>query len=442
VKSAVEKLSPTRVRLSIEVPFQDLDAHIAQAYKSLSERVNIPGFRKGKVPTSMIDQRFGRGAVLDEAINAALPDFYQQAAREHEVMVLGRPVVDITELVDKEKLTFTVETDVRPEITLPNFSELIVTVEDVVIGEKEIDEQIEALRVRFGTLVPVEKVVETGDFLTIDIVAKVEGKEIDGGSLNDVSYEVGTNRMVDGLDEAVVGMNSGETKSFDAPLVGMQEGQVGEVMVTVKAVKTRDLPPLDDSFASLASEFDTLEELRGDVSVRLERLKKLEQGTHARDMLMEKLKEITNIPLPEKLIEDEVNDHLEKEGRLEDEKHRGEVTEDVTKSLIQEILLDAIVQAEQVQVNESEMTEYLIRSAARYQMSPEEFIKEVSDAGQIGSIVAEVTRAKALAGALSRVKVVTTSGLVVDLEALRPQAPELVESDEEEEESSDSEAGE
>ncbi len=442
MKSAVEKLSPTRVRLSIEVPFQDLDAHIAQAYKSLSERVNIPGFRKGKVPTSMIDQRFGRGAVLDEAINAALPDFYQQAAREHAVMVLGRPVVDITELVDKEKLTFTVETDVRPEITLPNFSELTVTVEDVVIGDKEIDEQIEALRVRFGTLVPVEKVVETGDFLTIDIVAKVEGKEIDGGSLNDVSYEVGTNRMVDGLDEAVVGMNSGETKSFDAPLVGMQEGQVGEVVVTVKAVKTRDLPPLDDSFASLASEFDTLEELRGDVSVRLERLKKLEQGTHARDMLMEKLKEITNIPLPEKLIEDEVNEHLEKEGRLEDEKHRGEVTEDVTKSLIQEILLDAIVQAEQVQVNESELTEYLVRSAARYQMTPEEFIKEVSDAGQIGSIVAEVTRAKALAGALSRVKVVTTSGLVVDLEALRPQAQEMVESDEEEDETSDSEAGE
>ena len=424
MKSAVETLSPTRARLSIEVTFDELAPHISSAYQSLSERVNIPGFRKGKVPAAMIDQRFGRAAVLDQAINAALPEFYNKAIREHEVLVIGRPNVDITELVDREKLSFTVEVDVRPELTLPNFSEMTLTVEDVIVADSELDEQIELLRARFGTLHTVEKAVEAGDFVTLDLVASTNGKEVDGGTANDISYEVGSNRMIDGLDEALLGLQAGESKRFKAPLIGSAEGEDGDIDVTVKAVKNRELPPLDDSFATLASEFETLDELRADLADRLTKMKTLEQGTHARDLLIAKLKESVEIPLPSGIIEDEVNEHLEREGRLEDEAHRAEVTDEVTKSLTQEILLDSIVKAEQVQVTETELTEYLVRSAARYQLTPDQFIKEVSEAGQITTIVAEVTRAKALAGVLSRVKVVTTSGKVVDLEALRPQAQE------------------
>ena len=348
MKSAVEKLSPTRVKLSIEVNFEELEPYIAGAYKTLGERINIPGFRKGKIPTAMIDQRIGRPAVLDEAINSALSPFYSAALKEENVFVIGRPTIDIKELVDREKFSFTAEVDVRPELALPNFSEITLTVDDVVVSDDEVAEQVDALRARFGTLTTVEKTIENGDFVSIDLVATVDGKEVDGGSANDISYEVGTNRMVDGLDEALAGLKAGESKRFDTKLVGQKDEEKGAVDVTVKAVKHRDLPELNDEFAKLASEFETLAELRADVQTRLERVKHLEQGAHARDLLVEKLQADVEIPLPANVIEDEVNDHLEKEGRLEDAVHRAEVTEEVTKSLTQEILFDSIVQAEQV----------------------------------------------------------------------------------------------
>ena len=424
MKSTVEKLTPTRVKLSIEVTFDELAPHVDGAYKTLSERINIPGFRKGKVPTAMIDQRVGRGAVLDEAINAALPTFYSQAAKDNDVLVIGRPDVEIVELKDKENFSFTVEVDVRPEITLPNFSQIKIEVDDVKVTDADIDEQIQSLRTRFGTLTTVEKNVATGDFVTIDLVATKDGNDLEGGTANDLSYEVGSASMIDGLDEALIGLAANGSKSFDTALVGMAEGEKGTVKVTVKAVKERELPPIDDAFAKLASEFETLAELKADLTTRLTRLKEMEQGAQARDLLVEKLTSTVEIPLPADIIEAEVNDHLEKEGRLEDDKHRAEVDLEVRTTITREFLLDSIVKAESVAVNETELTEYLVRAAARYGMSPDQFIKEVSDAGQVTTMVAEVARAKALAGVLARVQVVDKSGKKVDLEALAPkQAP-------------------
>jgi len=422
LKSAVEKLSPTRVKLSIEVPFVDLKPHIDGAYKSLSEKITIPGFRKGKVPSAMIDQRVGRGAVLDEAINAAIPTFYSQAAKDNDVLVIGRPTVEVTELKDNENFSFTIEVDIRPDIALPNFSEIKLEVDDVKVSDADIDEQVQALRTRFGTLTTVEKVVATGDFVTIDLVATKDGQDLDGGTANDLSYEVGSASMVDGLDEALIGLSTGGEKSFETSLVGIAEGEKGSVKVSVKAVKERELPPVDDAFAKLASEFETLAELKADLTTRLTRLKEMEQGAQARDLLVEKLISSVDIPLPAEIIEAEVNDHLEKEGRLEDEKHRAEVNEEVKTTITREFLLDSIVKAESVAVNESELTEYLVRAASRYGMTPDQFIKEVSQAGQVTTMVAEVARAKALAQVLGRVKVVDKSGKKVDLEALAPKS--------------------
>ena len=422
MKSAVEKLSPTRVKLSIDVPFAELKPHIDGAYKSLSEKITIPGFRKGKVPSAMIDQRVGRGAVLDEAINAAIPSFYSQAAKDNDVLVIGRPTVEITELKDNEKLAFTIEVDIRPDIALPNFSEIKIEVDDVKVTDADIDEQVQALRTRFGTLTTVEKVVASGDFVTIDLVATKDGQLLDGGTANDLSYEVGSASMIDGLDEALIGLSTGGEKSFETALVGMAEGEKGNVKVSVKAVKERELPPVDDAFAKLASEFETLAELKADLTTRLTRLKEMEQGAQARDLLVEKLISSVDIPLPAEIIEAEVNDHLEKEGRLEDDKHRAEVNEEVKSTITREFLLDSIVKAESVAVNESELTEYLVRAASRYGMTPDQFIKEVSQAGQVTTMVAEVARAKALAQVLGRVKVVDKSGKKVDLEALAPKS--------------------
>jgi len=430
LKSDVEKLSPTRVKLSIDVPFNELKPHIDGAYKTLAEKISIPGFRKGKVPAAMIDQRVGRGAVLDEAINAALPTFYSQAAKDNDVLVIGRPNVEITELKDNEKLTFTVEVDIRPEINLPNFSQIKIEVDDVKVSDTDIDEQIKDLSTRFGTLTTVEKVVAKGDFVSIDLVATKDGKDLDGGTANDLSYEVGSASMIDGLDEALIGLSVGDEKSFETALVGMPAGELGNVKVSLKAVKQRDLPEIDDAFAKLSSEFETLAELKADLVTRLTKLKQMQQGAQARDLLLEKLLSSVEIPLPDEIIKDEVDDHLEKEGKLDDDKHRAEVNEEVKKTITREFLLDSIVKAESVAVNEGELTEYLLRAAARYGMSPDQFIKEVSQAGQVSAMVAEVARAKALAQVLGRVDVVDKSGNKVDLEALAPKSEVSLKADE------------
>ena len=421
MKSSVEVLSPTRVRLDVEVPYADLEPHVANAYKKVAAQVNIPGFRKGKIPASMIDQRVGRGTVMDEAINSALPLFYGQAAREHNVAVIGRPEVDVKEFVDNDKLVFTVEVDVRPEVVLPDFSKITVEVDDVVVADADVDEQIESLRTRFGTLTTVEREVKNGDFTTLDMTAFIDGKEVDGGQANDISYEVGSDKMIDGLDEKLIGMKAADVKTFETQLVGQQEGEKGEVTVTVKAVKERELPPVDDAFAKLASEFDTLAELKTDFVARLERVKKMEQGAQARDRLVEKLLAENEIPVPDNLVELEVNDHLEGEGRLEDAEHRAEVDGQVRSSLKSDFLLDAIVSAEEVQITEIELTEYLVRTSQRYGMAPQQFAEELQKAGQIQQLVAEVTRAKALASVLGRITVKDASGNLIDLEALAPQ---------------------
>ena len=422
MKSTVETLSPTRIRLDIEVEFSEMSSHVADAYKKVATRVNIPGFRKGKVPAAMIDQRIGRGTVLDEAINAALPDFYGKAAREHSVAVLGRPVVDVKEFVDNEKLLFTVEVDVRPDVKLPDFSTITIEVDDLVVSDADVDEQVEELRTRFGTLTSVERAVAKGDFATLDMDAFINGKSVDGGQANDISYEVGSDRMIDGLDDVLIGMSAGETKKFETQLVGQAEGEKGEVEVTVKAVKERELPPVDDAFAKLASEFDTLAELKADFVVRLGRVKKMEQGTQARDLLVKKLLADLDIPVPDSLVELEVADHLEGEGRSEDAEHRAEVDGQVRSSLKSDFLFDAIVQAEDIQITEMELTEYLVRTSQRYGMAPEQFAQELQKAGQIAQLVSEVTRAKALASVLERITVKDASGNVIDLAALRPQA--------------------
>ena len=423
MKSTVETLSPTRVKLSVEVAFEELSPYIAEAFKKLASQINVPGFRKGKVPAAMVEQRVGRAAVLDEAINSALPEFYGQAAREHALLVIGRPVVDIKEFKDNEKLEFTVEVSVRPEVTLPDFSKITVTVDNAEVTDEALNEQIDELRARFGTLHTVERATKNGDFVTVDLTARINGEEVDGGKANDISYEVGSNRMIDGLDEALVGMSAGDTKTFTTQLVGQQDGENGDVFIALKVVKERELPPVDDAFAKLASEFDTIEELKKDFTERLLRLKKLEQGAQARDLLVEKLLADLTIEVPDDLVLEEVNSHLEGEGRLEDAVHRAEVDKEVRDGIKSEFLLDSIVKTEDVQITEIELTDYLVRMSQRYGMGPEQFAQELQKAGQITQVIAEVTRAKALASVLGRISVVDKSGAKIELEELRtPQA--------------------
>jgi trigger factor len=421
VKSALETLNPTRVKLTVEVPFEELKPSLDAAYKTISSQISVPGFRQGKVPARIIDQRVGRGAVLQEAVNEALPRFYGQAVEENKVRPLGQPEVDVTDVPaeDGQELKFTVEVDVRPELQLPDYDGLTVEV-DNVDGEAtaaDAQERLTTLRQRFGTLTGIERAAATGDFVSIDLEAKIGDEEID--SVKGISYEIGTGNMIDGLDDALVGMSTGETKTFTAPLAGGErEGQDAEVTVTVQSVKERVLPELDDDFAQLASEFDTFEELQADIQAQAEQAKRFEQGVQARDKVLEQLLETTEIPVPDALVEAEVTSHLENESRLEDDEHRAEVDESTRKALRAQFLLDAIAEKEEVSVGQQELIEYLVMTASQYGMEPNDFAKAVDEGGQIPAMVAEVARRKALATVLEKAKVVDADGNEVDLNAL------------------------
>ena len=418
MKSAVENLTPTRVKLTVDVTADELKPSIEKAYTTIGSQVQIPGFRKGKVPAKLIEQRFGRAAVIQEAVNEALPELYTNAIVENDVKVLGQPEVDITEfpLEDGAGLSFTAEVDIRPEITLPAFDTLEVEVEPIEVSDADIDERIAELRERFGTLESVERKAKKGDFVTIDLSATIDGNEID--AVSGVSYEIGSGTMLDGLDEALTGLKAGEETTFTSPLAGGEhEGENAECTVKVESVKVRELPELDDEFAQLASSFDTIDELKADLRAEVERTKRFEQGVQARDKVLEVLLEQLDIPVPESIVTEEVTNHLEGENRLDDDEHRAEVTESTRQQVATQLLLDEIVEKHEIQVGQDELIEYLIMSAQQYGMDPNTFAQALDAQGQVPAIMGEVARRKALATVLESATVKDTAGNVVDLNA-------------------------
>jgi trigger factor len=423
VKSALETINPTRVKMTVEVPYDELKPSLDAAYKTIGQQIQVPGFRRGKVPSRIIDQRVGRGAVLQEAVNEALPQFYGQAVDENKVRPLGQPEVDVTEVPAEEgqDLKFTAEVDVRPDIALPDYSGITVEVDAVSATDDDVDQRITELRQRFGTLKGVDRPAQDGDFVSLDLSATIDGEEID--TVKGVSYEVGSNNMLEGIDEALVGMSGGETKEFQAPLAGGDhEGQLADCIVTVQSVKERELPELDDDFAQLASEFDTLDELRADVVKQVEQVKRFEQGVQARDKVLEQLLDTTDVPIPEGIVEAEVHSHLEGEDRLEDDEHRTEVDESTRKALRAQLLLDAIVEKEEIRVEQPELVDYIVMSAQQYGMDPNQFAQSIDQQGQVPAMVAEVARRKALAHVLEQASVVDTNGTAIDLDQAVPGA--------------------
>ena len=426
MKSDAEKLSPTRVKMTVEVPYDELKPSIDAAYKTIGSQIQVPGFRRGKVPTRIIDQRIGRGAVLQEAVNEAMPQFFGQAIEEQQVRAIGQPSVEITQvpLEEGQELTFTVETDVRPEVELPELDGLTLQVADAVADDDEVEERLTTLRERFGSLVGVERAVEDGDFVSIDLSASVDGEEVD--SVSGVSYEVGSGNMLEGMDEALIGLSAGESKDFTAPLAGGDRaGQVADCTVTVQSVKVRELPEADDEFAQMASEFDTLEELKADLVGQAEQAAKYRQGIEARDKLVEHLLEVVEVPVPDAIVEAEVTSHLEGEGRLEDDEHRAEVDESTRRSLKLQFILDTLAEKNDVRAEQGDLVEYLIMQAQQYGMDPNQFAQAVDQQGQIPAIVGEVTRRKALAALLESVTITDASGNPVDLDALVPGSDEV-----------------
>ncbi|GLP69979.1 trigger factor [Streptomyces sp. TUS-ST3] len=451
MKSAVETLNPTRVRLSIEVPFEELKDSLDAAYKKINQQVTVKGFRKGKIPARVIDQRFGRGAVLEEAVNDALPKFYTDAVNEAEIDVLGQPEVDITELKDGETLNFTAEVDVRPSIEIPDYSGIEVEVDAVEVSDEDVDKAVTELRERFASTSPVERAAEDGDVVTIDLEAKVDGEVLEDGVASGVSYTIGSGELLDGIDDAVKGLEAGGEATFTSELKGgSAAGKEAEVTVKVTQVAARELPELDDEFAQLASEFDTLDELRADSRKRLENMKQYDQATQAQERVLEKLLELVEVPVPEKLLEDEINTrkhnlehhqlgqmgldlekYLEIQGKTAEE-FDTETKDAAVKGIKTQFVLDELVKREKLNVNQEELTEHLMRRAASSGMSPDQFAQAVVEGGQVPLLVGEVARGKALAVVVEAATVKDTNGEVVDLDDDEDETAETVEASSEE----------
>lgn len=435
MKTAVEELSRTRVRLSVEVTFEELKPSLDKAYREVSRQVRIPGFRPGKVPPAIIDRRIGRGTVLTEAVNEALPEFYSKAVQEADVFALGQPEVEITQLDDGKDLTFTAEVEVRPKFELPDFAGLSVTVDNAVVTPDDVEEYLTSLRERFASLKTAQRPSENGDFTTIDLSAAVDGKPVEDAQASGLSYQIGSGTMLEGLDEALVGMSAGESATFTSELAGGESaGEQADVTVTVQSVKVKELPELDDDFAQLASEFDTLGELRANTRKQLESAMRLRQVGQAQDLAVKALVDSIDIPLPEKFVEHELEhtrgsideqltqarltmaDYLQSRNQTQEE-FEAELVEQSQRSVKVAFVLDEVVRREELPISQAELSYYVADQAHRMGVAPEVYARHLTDSGQLGSVVANVLRRKAAELVAERVQVADEAGHAIDIKA-------------------------
>ncbi|MDF1603671.1 trigger factor [Nocardioides sp. YIM 152315] len=438
MKSAVETLSPTRAKLTVEVPFEELKPSLDKAYKTIAQQINVPGFRRGKVPPAVIDRQVGRGAVLDQAINEVVPQKYVEALQANDLQPLAQPEIEVTKFEDNDALEFTAEVDVKPEITLPSYDGVTAEVDDVELSDEDVEEQVQNLRERFATLIDVERPAADGDFVVMDLKATQDGEPVEGAEVSGMSYRVGRGGMLDGLDEALVGMAAGDEKVFTSQLVGGDlVGEGVDVAVAVSQVQEQELPELDDEFAEMASEFDTVAELTEDVRERLGRGRRLEQAAAARDAVLEALLEKVSVPLPETIVTDELNarrssfeqqlsyagltmeKYLEDEGQTQDE-FEADLERRVRDAVTAQFLLDEIARVEEFGIDQQELSEHMVRRAQQSGQDPQEFANHMFEHNHVPELVQEILRGKALARIVEAAVVKDASGNVLDLKNLRP----------------------
>lgn len=421
MKTAVEKLNPTLAKIEVEVPFSEFKTYLDRTYKSLAQQIQVPGFRKGKTPKQLIEQRAGFDFIVENALNEGLNEFYSQALAENDLTPLAQPELDIISKPEEGNreadVKLSIEVTVRPEIELPAYSGIKVEVAAAEVTDEDKQTALDNLRSRFGTLKTVDRPAANEDFVTIDLTASIDGEEVDGA--NDLSYQVGAGTMLEGLDEALTGLSAGEDATFETKLAGGEHsGEAATVKVKVTAVKERELPEADDDFAQLASEFDTIDELKEDLAKQAADAKVAEQGAEARDKVLDALVEMVEIPVPEKVIEEQISQHFDNpqaDADHDTEEHRAEVRENTERAFKNEMILDAIAEKEEIGVEQAELIDYIITMSSQYGMDPNQFAQMLDGSGQAGMLVGEVRRSKALASALEKAEVKDSEGKAVDL---------------------------
>jgi trigger factor len=432
VKSTVEKLSPTRVRINVEVPFTELQPDFDRAYKELAKQVRLPGFRPGKAPAKLLEARIGKEAMLDQVVGDAVPGRYTEAVTSSDVRPLGQPEIEITNKEYGQDLTFTAEVDVRPEIELPDLKGLKITVDPIEVTDEEVDTELQNLRARFGTLKGVERAAENGDFVSIDLTATVDGEDVPEAKTEGLSHEVGSGQLIEGLDDAIVGLREGESRVFTTTLAaGDHAGQEAQVTVTVKSVKERELPEPDDEFAQLASEFDTIDELKNSLTEQVQRVKRVQQAEQIRDKALEVLLEQVDVPLPENIVQAQVDDTLHNaiHGLEHDEKRFEEALEaqgssreefdadsrtNAEKAVKTQLLMDTIADKLDIQVGQNDLTERLVLMSRQYGLEPQQLLQYLQENNQLPAMFADVRRGLTVAAVVHGGIVTDTDGNAID----------------------------
>jgi trigger factor len=432
VKSTVEKLSPTRVRINVEVPFTELQPDFDQAFKEMAKQIRMPGFRPGKVPVKLLESRVDKQAMLDQVVGEAVPARYSEAVASSDVQPIGQPEIEVTSKVYGEDLVFTAEVDIRPEIALPDLSALTITVDPIEVKDDDVDAELQTLRARFGTLTGVERPAEDGDFVSIDLSATVEGEDVSEAKTEGLSHEIGSGQLIEGLDDAIKGLKAEESKVFTTKLVaGEHADEDAEVTVKVNSVKKRELPEPDDEFAQLASEFDTIGELKESLAEQVARVKRIHQAEQIRDRTLETLLDSVEVPLPEAIVQAQVDDTLhnaihaldhdeakfaealEKEGSTREEfdaDNRG----NAEKAVKTQLLMDAVADDLDIQVGQSDLTERLVLMSQQYGLEPQQLLQVLQQNNQLPAMFADVRRGLTIAAVVHGATVVDTEGNTVD----------------------------
>ena len=408
MKTSVDKLSDTRAKLTVTVPFDELGPEIDQAYKAIAQQVNIPGFRRGKAPRQLIDARFGRGPILEQVVNDMLPTRYETAVTENDLKVIGQPEIDITKIEDNDFVEFTAEVDIRPEIEVPDFSTISVEVPALKIDDEAIDEELDNLRARFGELKDTRRKLKKGDFAIIDLEAIIDGEKIEEASTEGITYEIGRDDLIEGLDKAIKGLKTGEEAEFTSEIqFGEHKGDEATIKVTVQQSKERKLPELDEEFVQMASEFDTVEELRESTKNQLEENKKAQQAADIRDEILKAALEQTKFELPQAVVDEQVHNQLhqilgqmahdenafaqmlEAQGTTREEFDK-ESREQAEESVRTQLFLDAVADQEEPEVSQQELTDHILFTAQSYGMDPNQFIQQLQSNGQIANLFSDV----------------------------------------------------
>lgn len=432
MKSTVEKLSPTRVRINVEVPFTELQPDFDQAFKELARTIRMPGFRPGKVPVKLLESKIDKQAMLDQVVGEAVPARYSEAIASAEVQPLGQPEIEVTSKEYGGDLTFTAEVDVRPEITLPDLSALAFTVDAIEVTDEEVDTELQNLRARFGTLTGVDRPAQDGDFVSIDLSATVDGEDVEEAKTEGLSHEIGSGNLIEGLDDAIKGLSAGESKTFTTKLVaGKHANEDAEVTVKVVTIKERELPEPDDEFAQLASEFDTIDELKASLVDQVKQTKRIGQAEQIRDKALETLLEQVEVPLPEAIVQAQVDDTvhnaihaldhdeakfaeaLEAEGSTREE-FDADNRSNAEKAVKTQLLMDAVADELDIQVGQNDLTERLVLMSRQYGIEPQQLLQVLQQNNQLPTMFADVRRGLTIAAVVHGASVTDSEGNEVD----------------------------